>query len=510
MMQIYKLDGNTIDVVSCPPRDVRKGDYVLVKDDALNRSLIVQVTNIGYANVPGVLEDILRDSSAHKIAGRDLDFLDVKAFVDVIKDAKIFRCKVRRAIVEGQISHDVSWTPSRSTSQLCPLTDHEFLELVGSREGRTITLGTTTGGAAVAVGLSTIDGKLNIITGKKGTGKSHLAKLLMLGLIEQGGTCVVFDVNGEYVNLGYSEDRQKAALHDKLLVLSPGKGFKVTLAYTGLGVFMRIISSVLDLPENSAWEIRRIWSSLAKRGGLTLTNLRKSIEGVANSYVRDALIRRYESLISTRLFTDNRQEASTLEDLMARLREGGALVVNLQGLPSRFRHIIVEFMLSKLCSLLDRWVLRALFLFAEEAHLYLRKTYWEDIVTRMRHLGIFSTFVTNQPDSISDSIYRQADNVFLFNFTNENDLAVVSRATMVDVETINVIARELPPHHCLVLGKVVNDFPLIVKIKRLHVNTMGKTRLFFTKPSEQKGLDLHEQPGIRPRGEPSPPPVYSR
>jgi hypothetical protein len=81
---------------------------------------------------------------------------------------------------------------------------------------------------------------------------------------------------------------------------------------------------------------------------------------------------------------------------------------------------------------------------------------------------------------------------------------------MVDVETINVIARELPPHHCLVLGKVVNDFPLIVKIKRLNVNTMGKTRLFFTKPLEQKSLDLHAQPRIRPRGEPSPPPSYPR
>jgi DNA helicase HerA-like ATPase len=131
-------------------------------------------------------------------------------------------------------------------------------------------------------------------------------------------------------------------------------------------------------------------------------------------------------------------------------------------------------------------VLRALFLFAEEAHLYLRKTYWEDIVTRMRHLGIFSTFITNQPDSISESIYRQADNVFLFNFTNENDLATVSKATMVDVETVSVIARELPPHYCLALGRVTNDFPIIVKVKPLNVKTMGETRLFFADTYEQK------------------------
>jgi len=486
MMQIYKLDGNTMEIVSCPPRDVRKGDYILVKDNANDRSLIVQVTNIEYANVPGVLEDILRDSSTRKIDGRNMDFLDVKAFVDVIKDAKIFRCKIRRAMVDGKVSYDISWTPSRSTSQLINLTDRDFLELIGLDEGNSITIGTTEGGTEVSISLSAIDGKLNIITGKKGTGKSHLSKLLVLSLIEKGGTCVVFDVNGEYVNLGYTENEEKASAHEKIRVLSPGKNFKVTLRYTGLGVFMRIISSVLDLPENSAWEVRRIWSSLYQRNVLTLSNLREAFDSVPNNYVRDALIRRYESLISTGLFTDNTNEATTLEDFVTRIRDGGAIIVNLRGLPSGFHQVIVEFMLSKLCDLLDHWVMRALFLFAEEAHLYLRKTYWEDIVTRMRHLGIFSTFITNQPDSISEGIYRQADNIFLFNFTNENDLATVSKATMVDVETVNIIARELPPHYCLVLGKVTDDFPIIVKIKPLKAKTMGETRLFFTKAHEQK------------------------
>jgi DNA helicase HerA-like ATPase len=170
---------------------------------------------------------------------------------------------------------------------------------------------------------------------------------------------------------------------------------------------------------------------------------------------------------------------TTLEQWINDIREGGAIIVNLQRLPSSLRRIVVEFMLSKLTNLLENWFIRAVFLFAEEAHLYLRGTYWENIVTRMRHLGIFPTFVTNQPDSISDSIYRQADNIFLFNFTNENDLATVSKATMVDAQTVNTIAKELPPHHCLVLGHVVNDLPLIAKIHALKVNVMGETRLFF-------------------------------
>jgi hypothetical protein len=97
----------------------------------------------------------------------------------------------------------------------------------------------------------------------------------------------------------------------------------------------------------------------------------------------------------------------------------------------------------------------------------------------MRHFGIFTTFITNQPDTIRESIYRQADNIFLFNFTNEHDLDVVSRAARVDAETVRSIARDLPPQHCLTLGKVVRDFPIVARVRALDMKTMGETRLFF-------------------------------
>jgi DNA helicase HerA-like ATPase len=159
--------------------------------------------------------------------------------------------------------------------------------------------------------------------------------------------------------------------------------------------------------------------------------------------------------------------------------QGGAIIINLRNTSTIDRQIIVEYVLGKLVDSLANWKLKAVFLFAEEAHLYLRETYWEDIVTRMRHFGIFTTFITNQPDKIRESIYRQADNIFLFNFTNEHDLDVVSRASRVDAETVRSIARDLPPHHCLTLGKAVRDFPIVTRVRALDVKTMGETRLFF-------------------------------
>ncbi|MEM1757172.1 MAG: hypothetical protein QW770_03995, partial [Candidatus Bathyarchaeia archaeon] len=200
-----------------------------------------------------------------------------------------------------------------------------------------------------------------------------------------------------------------------------------------------------------------------------------------NQNVKDALFSRYYTMVNSGFFTDNLSEAMMLEEALIKAnREGGAVIINLKNTSAMDRHMIVEYVLGKLTEMLTNWRLKAVFLFAEEAHLYLRETYWDDIVTRMRHFGIFTTFITNQPDSIRESIYRQADNIFLFNFTNEHDLEVVSRAARVDSETVKSIARELPPHHCLVLGKAVEDFPIVVRIKALDVKTMGETRLFFS------------------------------
>jgi DNA helicase HerA-like ATPase len=179
-------------------------------------------------------------------------------------------------------------------------------------------------------------------------------------------------------------------------------------------------------------------------------------------------------------FTDNVAEATLLDESLSKANEeGGAIVINLRNTSAIDRQIVVEYILGRLVESLTSYWLKAAFLFAEEAHLYLRETYWDDIVTRMRHFGIFTTFITNQPDTIRENIYRQADNIFLFNFTNDHDLDVVSRAARVDAETVRSIARDLPPHYCLALGKAVRDFPVVAKVKALDLKTMGETRLFF-------------------------------
>jgi DNA helicase HerA-like ATPase len=482
-MKLYKKEGNIIQILSFPNETVEKGDYLLIEDADAGKALIAQVIDVQFASIPGILEELLRSlpDGGELVQGEDFDPLEIAPHITYIQDASLLVCKIRATMENESLSPSSSWLPSRSQSTIRKLPIPTLTKLAKIDGKLPIILGGTKDSSLLTIDTSSLDGRLNIITGKKETGKSHLSKLLMLNLVGYKASVVVFDLNGEYLSLGMATDGKRNGYYDKIHVLTPSENFKVALKQLDLHVLLAILIHALHLPGTSAREFRRIWQSLKERDSLNLHELGETIRNWhCNQHVRDALFSRYHALLNSGFFTDNVGEATFLEECLFKAKErGGAIIINLRNTSSIDRQIVVEYLLAKFVDLLTSLRLKAVFLFAEEAHLYLRETYWDDIVTRMRHFGIFTTFITNQPDTVRENIYRQADNIFLFNFTNEHDLEVVSRAARVDAETVKSIARDLPPHHCLALGRVVRDFPMVVRVKALDVKTMGETRLFF-------------------------------
>jgi len=482
-MRLYKKEGNSLQILSSPEDDMEKGDYLLVEDTNLNRKLITQVIDVQFASVPGLLEELLRDSTTEEqVYGENFDPLGVSSHINHIQDSRMLICKIRGTIVNDKLHANSSWLPCRSKSGITKISFNSLLEHVGGNNGLPINVGETKDGSPLNITAHDLDGRLNIITGKKGTGKSHLSKLLVLGLVDYGATVVVLDLNGEYAGLGFSANGGGNQYSGRVHVLTPGANFRVSLSQTWLNVMLKIMIHALGLPGTSTREFKHIWKSLSQQGRFTLQDLGEAIRRCScNMHVRDALFSRYHSLANSGFFTDNEESAADFGKLFEKTKkDGGALVINLKDISSVDRQIVLEYTLGNLVNLLNQWKIKSVFLFAEEAHLYLRETYWEDIVTRMRHFGLFTNFVTNQPDTIKENIYRQADSIFLFNFTNERDLETVSKAARVDSETVKSIAQELPPHHCLLIGRAVKDFPVMVKVRALDIKTMGQTRLFFT------------------------------
>jgi DNA helicase HerA-like ATPase len=405
-MKLYKKEGNILQILSFPNENAEKGDYLLVEDSDAGKALIVQVIDVQFASVPGVLEELLRTlpDGGELIQGEDIDPLEIAPHITYIQDASLLICKIRATLENEMLSPSSSWLPSRSQSTIKKLSIPMLLKLAKVEGKLPIILGGTKDSSLLTIDASSLDGRLNIITGKKETGKSHLSKLLMVSLVGYKATVVIFDLNGEYSSLGMTQDGKRNMYYDKIHALTPAQNFKVALDQLHLNVVMGILVHALHLPGTSAREFKRIWKQLKDRGNLTLAELGETIRNCnCNQHVRDALASRYHSLVNSGFFTDNTAEATMLEECLMKSKEqGGAIVVNLRNTGNIDRQIIVEYVLGKLVDSLQSWKLKAVFLFAEEAHLYLRETYWDDIVTRMRHFGIFTTFITNQPDTIQD------------------------------------------------------------------------------------------------------------
>ncbi len=475
-MRIYRKEGDEIQLIAFPDEHIQKGDYLLIEDPGLGKGLLVQAIDLQYANVPGVLEDILRDVMTDgELAGQDIDPLNISSEVDALKDTRLAVCKIRGTITQdGGLSPSTSWIPSRTSSRIRP---YPINRLIMNGGKRPLKVGHNDG-EEVHIDASGLDGGLNIITGRKGTGKSHLAKLMLLSLSSFGAPCIVLDVNGEYVNLHKSKDGRLAST--RLSVLAPRSGLNFAMSKLGLRTVAGVLSNALDLPATSSKVFSTIWRDLEARGDLTLPSLIQTVQSWScHDSVREALISRLQVLLESGLFSDE-SNPLTEEKILHAIEGGGILVVNLKNQSHTVRRILVEIFLGEITKILSSNWLKAAFLFAEEAHLYLRETYWDDIVTRMRHIGLFTTFITNQPDTVQEAIYRQADNVFIFNFTNEHDIETIGKVAKSDSETIRYLVRGIPTRRCLLLGNVVRDLPMMVDVEPLDVRTMGETRLFFS------------------------------
>ncbi|MDE1853622.1 MAG: ATP-binding protein [Thaumarchaeota archaeon] len=478
-MKILKKESDDILVIASPRERVHIGDYLVASES--QRSLVLQVYDERYLDVEGIEEEIAREEVLSASApGFTSDPTELATISTLIRDTRILLCKARGTISGGRLTPRANWMPSRTNSTVTRLLVEDLAVSVAPLGVRNIRVGTVDNESSFGIPAEALDGRITVITGRKESGKSHLAKILLRGLLENDAYSVIFDLNDEYGTIGRRVDGTETGEAKKVKVLRPGRDMKFSLAAVGLRPITNLLSHSLEMPGTSLREFVKIWEQLDNRDELTLATLESGIQQWrCNEFVRDALFARYHTLASCGLFTDSTHQQFDLQDFFTLNRSGGALVVSLSGVSPLNRRMVVELILSKLVELLERRKIPPVFLFAEEAHLYLRDTYWEDLITRMRHFGVFTVFVTNQPDAIDQKIYRQVDNIFLYNFSNDSDLALISQASMADSDTVKAIVRTLPPRMCLLLGYAVRNLPVVVNVDPFDSPATGLTRRFF-------------------------------
>ena len=491
-MKILQKTNDELILLAVKSEMVSKGDYFLIEDTEMKRQLIVQVYNEEYLSNQSIIEDIVKDEIIRATSpGVSYDPLEIGLLSCVVRDSRLFKAKIRGSSVgaNNNMSSDISWLPSRVNSKIRRLTISELNQILNRGGESPISIGFVGNSQdPFTIYAEDLDGRLNIIAGKKESGKSHLSKLLVKSLLEHGAFVLVFDLNNEYAGLGIKTNGLGSNIESKVVLLEPGKNLRFSLEYCGKPSVSSMLKNALDMPPTSLREFFRIWDNLYKRHALTLEAFSNAINNWNfNDLVRDALISRIHTIRNSRLFLNDEKndeyEGLRFENLISNNVHGLAMIVNLGTYAPTIRHMVVELILNKLVELLGNNLIPPIFLFAEEAHLYIKETYWDDIITRMRHFGIYSTFITNHPEALGEGILRQVDNIFLFNFVNESDLERISKISLVDKDTIKSIVRTLPQRHSLLIGKRGPELPIVVKVPHLDIKTYGETKKFFRRKS---------------------------
>jgi energy-coupling factor transporter ATP-binding protein EcfA2 len=442
---------------------------------------------------PGMKDSLLLESvtaPSEEVMTAD----DLGAARSELRNQKMLVAKIRLSanVEDASVDSIAPWngwspTPGCRVSKIADDAILRFLDLRG-KTAHIALLGKTKGKSDFELNLFYLHG-VSVLLGGRGTGKSHLAKSLALNLIDSGKKVVVFDINDEWSAMRHNTDGSQSKYDSKILKVDPGVNASFDLGYLGRRVFFDLMRTMrVDEASATMQTVMNYWNQLAENQELSLERLEGLVENQQQEKVKEALKVRLTQLKSTGIVAAGRK-GTTFEELLKdkSLTKGGLLVVNLKDKTKITQFVIVQLFISKLADILSDPRSESLVLVLEEAQTYMAHSDIEEVVTRLRHLGLHQIYVTNTPQSLPEFILGHITNWFLFNLANEQDIEYIQNSLPLDLESANTFLKMLPPKNTLVLVNETYDgknknYPIIVEVEPLKYQTAGATRELFDSP----------------------------
>ena len=515
-IQVSQVKGDVVELIFNPrEEDLRVGETLRIQERDSGEGLVVQVVAFRMVTYPSLIQEQLElvIGNAPPLSRELLTYLSEaqetlqEYDTSEARNLKIAIAKIRKLTGRRWDQWD-GWIPIRDV-EVTRVSDQELFENCIDDLGNPLHLGQTLRGEQFFIEGHYLE-KVNVITGVKGAGKSYLSKVVLLELINAGAPCVVFDLNKEYIHLPKQDlDPHTGEVRAKGIVhLKAGENLKLGVRQFGLSPLVTMLTR-FGLPDVSAmyfenrmarllqeaWHMERQGRTPPFIGIQHLIDMAEELEFSQNEGVSAAIRSRLEAARNTGVFAEQPGEATSLQAEYDKVRNGGALVIDISSLTNLSRQGFVQAIIDIIREICERELQRGTgrfpFVFFEEAHLYISHNTIGYIVTRSRHLGITCFFVTNMISGLDETVLRQVDNLFLLYLPFDDDVRHISKSAMVDQETMGAFVKRLRRHHALILGDVTRQYPVIVKIKELKgIHTAGETQYFF-KPKHRRALQGH-------------------
>jgi hypothetical protein len=482
-MEIASIKGDTVLLLYHPAEataDVGQQFSVLEVPDLIE-GLVIQVISNDSLEYAGIQQEMIQRILEQRATIQRP--LDRETGMGEIKSLKLATAKIRKRIHGNRWITWDGWIPTRNVD-IQRIGANILLANVMPTPGFAIQSFANFNGTPIQFDGPRLN-MVNVITGVKGSGKSHLAKHLVLALSARGIPCIIFDINGEYTGIQEAQ------------VLRWTRDFLPRLAEVGYEMLETLVRSLYPFqagsPSESVFEtrLRNIYNQrrqfLTSRGQqfeIDIPYLQQQPWG-GGDYVTQAITNRLEMINNLRLFwssTNTTPVQSSLNTLYENACNGHPIVFDMRDLSTNLQRALVKSVNQSLESICDNETNsrrnRYPFVFFEEAHFYISDDAIVNIITRGRHIGMASVFVTNTPQKLPDTVFRQLDNLFLLSLTHKDDIRNVSKNSFTDEATIESFATRMPEHHALIIGGVTDRYPLVIKVDPLpeSIPTTGRTR----------------------------------
>lgn len=456
--------GDEVVLLFSPASALKVGDCVKICDAGLE--IAVQAYDLRYGGLRKALGEFLSGIAGGPDAKLTAEL--VARHAKQFSEFRVAKCKVRGTIRNKRFAPGLLRLPS-SEARVELMSEKQVIEMLGMAPKKPAAIGVLyASDFPLEIDLASLQG-VTLVTGRKGSGKSHLAKKLLEQIVANNAPAVVLDVNGEYASLKKTAAGGESAAAAKISELVPGSNFFIPLDGISFETFCRMCQ--IEENHNSFRLFARYWSENAE--GKQLKHLREWLQSTQSPPGSlNAAMARIDYASSLKVFGEF-DFAAELE----KARDGGAIVLNLFKQGEKAKQLSIVYVLRQLieAGLRDKG---RVFLFAEEAQNYFEKEFWDDVITRMRHLGIYSVIITNEPTTLPSMVFRQCDNLFSFNFSSDNDIAFVANAQVIDPQSLALV-KNLGVGECIAMGKCTNNFPLVVQVSRTQARAGGETKLLW-------------------------------
>lgn len=264
-------------------------------------------------------------------------------------------------------------------------------------------------------------------------------------------------------------------------VIRIGDNYRLPLADVGFSFLTAVVDDMGPLTENSRAAFdhagpRLMKEEIKKTGFATIEYLEERAGAGAfhsNDMVNMAIETRLRMVRRTGLFaTDADSGAESLSERFWRITaEGKFMVFDLAELPPRRLRALTRGLNRRLETMCneerENGKGRFPFVFLEEAYFYTSQEEILNLITRGRHLGLTTFFITNTPGELPEVVFRQIDNLICTGLGHSGDLRTVSKSALSDEDTLQSLAVGLRTTEALIVGRLTAGFPLVVEINPL-------------------------------------------